>query len=80
MPSMNGYTMGLLMWWSGPQGPIYLEEFRQDKDVGSAYVSETRDLKIGKKYDLCYGFPKMMLTMLHSRGSRNNPPKKPLSR
>ena len=28
IPAMKGYVMGLLMWWGGPQGPIYFEEFK----------------------------------------------------
>jgi hypothetical protein len=27
-PAMKGYIMGSLMWWRGPQGPIYFEEFQ----------------------------------------------------
>ena len=28
IPAMKGYVMGLLMWWRGPQGPTYFEEFQ----------------------------------------------------
>ena len=26
IPHPRGYTMGLLMWWRGPRGPIHYEE------------------------------------------------------
>ena len=37
VPNMNGYTAGLLMWWRGPRGPIYFEEYRQEDAKGRGF-------------------------------------------